>query len=99
MPDQDSKSRSGRFDLPANELVEQFNATITFEQRCCPYDVKNSQAHATMLGRQAIIPTEDAQKIVAGLETVGQEIAAGRFEFSIHDEDIHMAIEKRMSVT
>lgn len=97
MPDQDSKSRSGRFDLPANELVEQFNATITFEQRCCPYDVKNSQAHATMLGRQAIIPTEDARKIVAGLETVGQEIAAGRFEFSIHDEDIHMAIEKRMT--
>ena len=52
MSNQESKSRSGRFDLPANELVEKFNATIPFEQRVCPFDIQDSQAHATMLDRQ-----------------------------------------------
>ena len=93
----DSKSRSSRFDLPANELVEKFNATITFEQRGCPFDILNSQAHATMLARQGIIPAADAQAICDGLEKTGEEIKAGKFEFSVHDEDIHMAIEKRMT--
>lgn len=46
MSSQESKSRSGRFDLPANELVEKFNATIPFEQRVCPFDIKDSQTHA-----------------------------------------------------
>lgn len=93
----DSESRSGRFDLPANELVENFNATITFEQRGCPFDILNSQAHATMLARQGIIPAADAAAICSGLEKVGEEIKAGKFVFSVHDEDIHMAIEKRMT--
>ena len=52
MSSQESKSRSGRFDLPANELVEKFNATIPFEQRVCPFDIKDSQTHAAMLARQ-----------------------------------------------
>lgn len=97
MSNQDSKSRSGRFDLPANELVENFNATITFEQRVCPFDIENSKAHASMLARQNIISQEDAQSICAGLDQVGEEIRAGQFVFSTKDEDIHMAIEKRMT--
>lgn len=97
MPQNESKSRSGRFDLPANKLVEKFNATILIEQRCCPFDVKNSQAHAEMLGAQGIIPKDDAQKIIDGLSAVGQEIRDGKFVFSVVDEDIHMAIEKRMT--
>lgn len=97
MSNKDSASRSGRFNLPANELVESFNATITFEQRVCPFDIRNSQVHATMLGRQGIISTEDANNIVAGLDQVKKEIEAGQFVFSIKDEDIHMAIEKRMT--
>ena len=55
MSNRESKSRSGRFDLPANELVEKFNATIPFEQRVCPFDIQDSQAHATMLARQGTI--------------------------------------------
>ncbi len=97
MSDNESKSRSGRFDLPANKLVEKFNATILIEQRCCPFDVKNSQAHAQMLGAQGIIPKEDAQKIIDGLSEVDKEIRDGKFLFSVVDEDIHMAIEKRMT--
>ncbi len=97
MPQNESKSRSGRFDLPANKLVEKFNATILIEQRCCPFDVKNSQAHAEMLGVQGIIPKDDAQKIIDGLSAVDKEIRDGKFVFSVVDEDIHMAIEKRMT--
>ena len=93
----DSKSRSGRFDMAANKLVEDFNATIMIEQRNCPFDIKGSQAHATMLGRQGIISTEDAQTICQGLEQVAQEIRDGKFVFRTADEDIHMAIEKRMT--
>mgnify|MGYP002554459845 CR=1 FL=1 len=63
MSSQESKSRSGRFDLPANELVEKFNATIPFEQRVCPFDIKDSQTHAAMLARQGIISEADAQAI------------------------------------
>lgn len=97
MSNEDSKSRSGRFDLPANELVEAFNATITFEQRVCPFDIEDSKVHATMLARQNIISKEDAEAICRGLDQVAEEIRAGKFVFSIKDEDIHMAIEKRMT--
>lgn len=93
----DSKSRSGRFDLSANKLVEDFNATIMIEQRNCPFDIRGSQAHATMLGKQGIIPKEDAEAICRGLDQVAQEIRDGKFIFRTADEDIHMAIEKRMT--
>lgn len=97
MSSQESKSRSGRFDLPANELVEKFNATIPFEQRVCPFDIKDSQTHATMLARQGIISEADAQAICRGLDQVAEEIRSGKFVFTVKDEDIHMAIEKRMT--
>lgn len=93
----DSKSRSGRFDLSANKLVKDFNATIMIEQRNCPFDIRGSQAHATMLGKQGIIPKEDAEAICRGLDQVAQEIRDGKFIFRTADEDIHMAIEKRMT--
>lgn len=79
MSSQESKSRSGRFDLPANELVEKFNATIPFEQRVCPFDIKDSQTHAAMLARQGIISEADAQAICRGLDQVAEEIRSGKF--------------------
>lgn len=75
MSNEDSKSRSGRFDLPANELVEAFNATITFEQRVCPFDIEDSKVHATMLARQNIISKEDAEAICRGLDQVAKKSA------------------------
>ncbi|WP_246020026.1 argininosuccinate lyase [Limnobaculum zhutongyuii] len=92
-----SKLWGGRFDLPTNKLVEEFNATIMIEQRLCPFDIKGSIAHATMLGRQNIISQSDADTIISGLKKVEQEIENGQFVFSTADEDIHMAIEKRMT--
>lgn len=92
-----SKLWGGRFNLPTNKLVEAFNATILIEQRLCPYDIQGSIAHATMLARQKIITQQEAESIITGLKMVEQEILQGTFVFDTADEDIHMAIEKRMT--
>lgn len=87
----------GRFDMPTNKLVEEYTASILVEPRMAPFDIKGSIVHATMLARQEIISEEDASKIIEGLRQVDQEIRDGKFVFSISDEDIHMAVEKRMT--
>lgn len=87
----------GRFDMPTNKLVEEYTASILVEPRLAPFDIKGSIVHATMLGRQGIIPQADADKIIEGLRQVEQEINDGKFVFSVADEDIHMAVEKRMT--
>ena len=92
-----SKLWGGRFDLPTNKLVEEFNATILLEQRCCPFDIQGSKAHATMLARQGIITQDEADKIIAGLSQVAKEMEEGTFVFDVSDEDIQMATEKRMT--
>ena len=91
-----SKMWGGRFNLPTDQFVEEFSAVIHIETRLCPFDIKGSIAHATMLARQGIIAEADARAIVNGLEQVANEIAAGTFTFRTEDEDIHMAIEKRL---
>lgn len=75
MSSQESKSRSGRFDLPANELVEKFNATIPFEQRVCPFDIKDSQTHAAMLARQALFPKRMRRPSAEGLTKLPKKSA------------------------
>lgn len=87
----------GRFDLPTNKLVEEYTASILVEPRLAPFDIEGSIVHATMLGHQGIITKEDADKIIEGLRQVEQEIKEGKFIFSVSDEDIHMAVEKRMT--
>lgn len=88
---------SGRFNLPVDKFVEEFNASIDFDKRLYKHDIKGSIAHAKMLSRQNIIEEHEARAIVAGLEQVLQEIESGAFKFSNDDEDIHMAVEKRLT--
>jgi len=92
-----SKMWGGRFDLPTDKFVEEFGSVIHIEKRMCPDDIQGSIAHATMLAKQGIISEEDATQIVEGLKAVLKEIEEGRFEFKDEDEDIHMAIEKRLT--
>ncbi|WP_110954983.1 argininosuccinate lyase [Anaerosinus massiliensis] len=87
----------GRFEMPTNKLVEEYTASILLEPRLAPFDIKGSIVHATMLARQEIISQEDADKIIGGLRQVEKEIHDGKFVFSTIDEDIHMAVEKRMT--
>ena len=92
-----SKLWGGRFDLPTNKLVEEFNATIMIEQRACPFDIQGSKAHAAMLGRQGIISKAEADQIIAGLDQIATEMQEGKFVFDVADEDIQMAAERRLT--
>ena len=86
----------GRFTQPTDKFVEEFTASIDFDQRMYRYDIQGSIAHATMLGRQNIITEQEAEQICAGLSEILDEIEAGQFEFSLALEDIHMNIEARL---
>ncbi|MCC8098881.1 MAG: argininosuccinate lyase, partial [Clostridiales bacterium] len=84
---------AGRFQKETDSLVNDFNASIDFDQRLYAQDIKGSIAHATMLGEQGIIPQEDADAIINGLKAILADIEAGEVEFSLDNEDIHMNIE------
>lgn len=89
-----AKLWGGRFRKETSGHVDHFNASIGFDVRLWEHDIEGSIAHARMLGKCAIIPQEDADKIVAGLEQLAKDIQAGKVEFDISAEDIHMNIEK-----
>ena len=91
-----SKLWGGRFTQPTDKFVEEFTASIGFEQRLAEYDIRGSKAHAEMLGRQGIVSVEEADQIIAGLDGILQDIEAGRIEFSVELEDIHMNVEARL---
>jgi argininosuccinate lyase len=87
----------GRFEGATDALVDAFTASIDFDRRLYREDIAGSIAHARMLARQAIIPTEDAEAIVGGLEAIRDDIEAGRFEFRSDREDIHLNIEAALA--
>jgi len=87
---------AGRFTQPTDAFVEEFTASIQFDQRLYRYDIQGSTVHARMLARQGIIANDEAETIVAGLAAILEEIERGEFAFSIAREDIHMNIEARL---
>lgn len=84
---------NGRFTKAESSLAEEFNASITFDQRLYQQDIQGSIAHVKMLAKQAIIPEEEAFAIQQTLLEILQDIQAGKIEFTIEQEDIHMNIE------
>jgi argininosuccinate lyase len=91
------KMWGGRFSLPTDKFVEEFNASVHFDNRFYKFDIKGSMAHAKMLAKQGIISNEDKDAILKGLEQVLSEIETGDFEWKTSDEDIHMALESRLT--
>lgn len=83
----------GRFQKTANASANEFNASITFDKRLYQEDITGSIAHAKMLGKQGILTREEADTIVSALSDIKDDIDAGKIEFSIDSEDIHMNIE------
>ncbi|HEV2819540.1 MAG TPA: argininosuccinate lyase [Solirubrobacteraceae bacterium] len=73
------------------------NDSLAFDVRLWPFDVAQSRAHARMLAAQGIVDAADRDAILAALDTVEAELGAGRFSFTPGDEDIHMAIERRVT--
>jgi len=91
------KMWSGRFTQDASTLLEKFNASIMFDQKLYREDIEGSVAHAKMLAHQGILTEEECTSIEAGMGQVLSEIESGAFEWKIGDEDLHMAIEKRLT--
>ncbi|WP_300366977.1 argininosuccinate lyase [Hydrogenimonas sp.] len=91
------KMWSGRFSENASSLLDQFNASLNFDKKLYEYDIKGSLAHAKMLNAQGILTDQEYQDIVKGMQQVLKEIESDEFVFDISDEDIHMAIEKRLT--
>ncbi|KAE9637334.1 argininosuccinate lyase [Defluviitalea raffinosedens] len=84
----------GRFSKSTDSMVDDFNSSIRFDQRLYKEDILGSIAHVSMLGKQNIIPQEDAEIIKKELKAILQDIEDGKIEFDIEAEDIHMNIEK-----
>ena len=89
-----AKMWQSRFQKEEDELVNQFNASILFDQRLYHEDIMGSHAHANMLAKQGIISKEDNAKIQKGLQDIEWEIEAGKILLDLRYEDIHMAVEE-----
>jgi argininosuccinate lyase len=86
-----------RFGEPQDSVFQKLNASISFDWRLGPYDVAQSRAHASMLAAQGIISEAERDDLLKALDDVEHELDAGEFAFQTDDEDIHMAIERRVT--
>jgi len=86
-----------RFHEPQHPDFHRLNSSIDFDRRLWPQDVAQSRAHARMLAAQGIIAERDRDALLAGLAAVERELDEGSFAFAADDEDIHMAIERRLT--
>ena len=91
------KPWGGRFEGETEKSVEDFTTSLSFDRRLARQDIAGSIAHARMLAKQGIISPAEGEQIVAGLTEILREIEAGEFEFDPALEDIHMAIEARLT--
>ena len=86
----------GRFKVPRLPEVEAFSASLPFDRRLYRHDILGSIAHAQMLAKVGLITAAEAREIAAGLRGIEREISGGHFRFDVADEDIHLAIERRL---
>jgi len=86
-----------RFAEPQADAFRRLNDSLAFDWRLAPFDVQQSVAHASMLAAQEIISDEDRDALHAALAVVAKEVADGTFPFAENDEDVHMAIERRVT--
>ena len=86
----------GRFAMSPAEIMQEINASISFDKRLAPQDIRGSKAHAHMLADAGILTKADAREILKGLDQILAEIEAGNFKFSSTLEDVHMNVESRL---
>jgi argininosuccinate lyase len=91
-----SKPWGGRFSQSTDKFVEEFTASVSFDQRLAPYDIQGSIAHAKMLEKIGVLTQAECQAIVSGLTQIAAEIERGEFPWSMVLEDVHMNIEARL---
>jgi argininosuccinate lyase len=88
---------SALFSEPMSELVQRYTASVGFDRRLALADIDGSLAHAEMLATQGIIGAQDLADIRRGMAQIREEIAAGRFEWKLELEDVHLNIEARLT--
>ena len=93
----EQKTWSQRFESALHPAIAHFNASIGFDIELIEYDLTGSVAHAKMLAHTGIISPEEGEQLVAGLEQIRQEYAKGLFQPGIDAEDIHFAVERRLT--
>jgi len=91
-----SKVWSKRFDSSLNPFIEKFNASICFDKKLILEDIECSIAHAKMLGHTQVISSQEALKIIRGLENIKSEFLEGKFSPGAPSEDIHYCIEEKL---
>lgn len=87
----------GRFEKGVDQFTQEFGASLEVDKAMAQQDIAGSRAHAKMLAKQGIISREDQEAIDAGLERIAGEIDDGTFPWDVNDEDIHMAVESRLT--
>ncbi|PSB17154.1 argininosuccinate lyase [filamentous cyanobacterium CCP2] len=94
---QSQQTWSQRFESALHPAIARFNASIGFDIELIEYDITGSQAHAQMLSHTGIISSEEGKQLVEGLEQIRQEYRQGQFHPGIDAEDVHFAVERRLT--
>ena len=87
----------GRFTKETNQLVHNFNESLSFDQKFYRQDIQGSLAHVAMLAKQGIISQEDKEQITAGLSGILEDLESGRLEIAPGAEDIHSFVEETLT--
>nr|WP_316640307.1 argininosuccinate lyase [uncultured Roseateles sp.] len=95
--DKKSQAWSALFSEPMSDLVKRYTASVFFDQRLWRADISGSLAHAEMLAAQGILSAEDLASIERGMAQIREDIEAGRFEWKLDLEDVHLNIEARLT--
>ncbi|CAN5588733.1 argininosuccinate lyase [soil metagenome] len=95
--DKKSQAWSALFSEPMSDLVKRYTASVNFDKRLWKADIEGSLAHAEMLAAQGIIGADDRDDIERGMVTIKADIEAGRFEWKLDLEDVHLNIEARLT--
>ena len=95
-PSSENKPWGGRFTESTDAFVEEFTASVTFDQRMYAQDIQGSQAHARMLAKIDVLTDDECHSIVTALDEIKQEIEQGEFAWRVDLEDVHMNIESRL---
>ena len=86
----------GRFTKETNQLVHNFNESLSFDQKFYRQDIKGSMAHVTMLAKQGIVSEEDKEAILEGLKGILEDLDTGKLQFTREHEDIHSFVEANL---
>jgi argininosuccinate lyase len=92
-----TRAWGGRFREATDVVVEQYTSSLASDLRMAPHDIRGSIAHVHALARARLLTGAEARALERGLKSVGREIAAGRFAAKAGDEDVHMAVERRLT--